>query len=64
MSLNTPFIIVRKLTMEVIEKAIHADTQDNARWLKLHHFSGSLKSEMFNKLQEDEDKVNDYLNIK
>ena len=25
-----PFIIVRKLTMEVIEKAIHAHTQDNA----------------------------------
>lgn len=25
-----PFIIVRKLTMEVIEKAIHARTQDDA----------------------------------
>jgi hypothetical protein len=50
------FIIVRKLTMEVIEKAIHAHIQDDAYWLKLHHFSGSIKSEMFNKLQEDRDK--------
>ena len=58
-----PFIIVKKLTMEVFEKAIHAHTQDNSYWLKLHHFSGSIKSDMFNKLQEDEDKANDYLNI-
>ncbi len=55
-----PFIIVRKLTMEVIEKAIHAHTQDNAYWLKLHHFSGSITSDMFKKLQEDEDKAHDF----
>ena len=58
-----PFIIVKTLTMEVIEKAIHAHTQDNAYRLKLHHFSGSIKSDMFNKLQEDEDKENDSFNI-
>lgn len=58
-----PFIIVRKLTMEVIEKAIHAHTQDNAYWLKLHHFSESIKSDMFNKLQEDEDKADDSFDI-
>ena len=45
-----PFIIVGKLIMEVIKKAIHAHTQDNAYWLKLHHFSGSIKSDMFKKL--------------
>ena len=49
-----PSIIVRKLTMEVIEKAIHGHTQDNAYWLKLHHFSACIKSDMFNELQEDE----------
>ena len=58
-----PFIIVRKLTMEIIEKAIHAHTQDNAYWLKLHHFSGSIKSDMFNKLQEDQDKAHDSFDI-
>ena len=59
-----PFIIVRKLTMEVIEKAIHAHTQDNAYWLKLHHFSESIKSDMFNKLQEDQDKAHDAFSLK
>ena len=29
-----PFVIVRKLTIEVIEKAIHAHAEDNAYWLK------------------------------
>jgi hypothetical protein len=58
-----PFIIVRKLTMEVIEKAIHAHTQDDAYWLKLHHFSGSIESDMFDKLQEDQDKLDDSFDI-
>ena len=58
-----PFIIVRKLTIEVIEKAIHAHIQDNAYWLKLHHFSGSIKSDIFNKLQKDQDKADDYSDI-
>jgi len=58
-----PFIIVRKLTMEVIEKAIDPYTQDNAYWLKLHHFSGSIKSDMFKKLQEDQDKAHDSFDI-
>ena len=51
--------------MEVIEKAIHAHIQDNNNtyWLKLHHFSGSIKSDMFDKLQEDEDKAHDSLDI-
>ena len=60
---SCPFIIVRNLTMEVIEKAIHAHTQDYAYWLKLHNFSRSLKSDMFNKLQEDQDKAHDSFDI-
>ena len=60
---NCPFIIIRKLTVEVIEKAIRAHTQDNAYWLKLHHFLESLKSDMFNKSQEDQDTAYDSFNI-
>lgn len=58
-----PFIIVKKLSMEVIEKTIHAHTQNNAYWLKLHPFSGSIKTDMFNKLQKDQDKAHDSFNI-
>jgi hypothetical protein len=58
-----PFIIVRKLTMEVIKKAIHAHTQYDAYWLKLHHFSGSIETDMFDKLQEDQDKLHDSFDI-
>jgi hypothetical protein len=58
-----PFILVKKLTMEVIEKAIHAHTQDDAYWLKLHHFSASIDSAMFNKLQEKQDKLHDFFDI-
>ena len=58
-----PFIIVRKLTVEVIEKAIHAHTQDDAYWLKLHHFSGDIKSDIFNTLQEDEHKADNSFDI-
>jgi hypothetical protein len=58
-----PFIIVRKLTMEVIEKAIHAHAQYDAYWLKLHHFSVSIESGMFDKLQEDQDKLYDSFDI-
>ena len=45
-----PFIVVKKLTMEVVEEAIYAHTQGNAYWSKLHHFSRSIKSDIFNKL--------------
>ena len=51
-----PFIIVRKLKMEVILKAIHAHVRENAYWLKLHHLLASIDSDMFDKLQKDQDK--------
>lgn len=57
------FIFVRKLTMEVIEKAIHPYTEDNFYWLKLHHFSTSIESDMFDKLQEDQNKLYDSLDL-
>ena len=56
-----PFIIVRKLIMEVTEKAIHAHTQNDVYWLKLYNFSGSIQSDMFNNLQEDH--ANDSIDI-
>lgn len=34
-----------------------------AYWLKLHHFSGSINSDMFNKLQEDQDKLHDSFDL-
>lgn len=62
-----PFVIVIKLTVEVIEKAIHAHAQNDAYWLKLHHFSQSIESAVFRKLleelakiREDEDKARDF----
>lgn len=58
-----PWIIVRELTMEVIEKAIHAHTRDNAYGLKLYHFSESIPNDMFTTLQDYEDKENDFLGI-
>lgn len=58
-----PFIIIRKLTIEIIEKAIHTHTQDNHYWLNLYHFSGSIKSDMFNELQEDEYKPDDLFDV-
>lgn len=48
-----PFIIVRKLTKEIIEKAIKAHAENDAYWLKLHHFSGRFDSSTFNKLRAE-----------
>ena len=60
---NELTIVVRKLTQEIITEALEAYAEDNAFWLKLHHFSGFIKSDMFNKLQEDQDKAHDSFDI-
>ena len=36
--------------MDIIEKAIHTHTQNDAYWLMLYYFSASIKSNMFDKL--------------
>ena len=36
---GTPHIIVKKLTKEIVTEAIEAYAQDDAFWLKLHHFA-------------------------
>jgi len=50
-----PFVFVRKLTFDIIKRALDAHTEDNGYWLKLHHFSADIKSHMFKELQEDLD---------
>ena len=51
-----PMILVRKLTMEVIEEAIQAYAKDdNGYWLKLHHFASFIEPSMFDTLEKSED---------
>lgn len=46
-----PFIIVKKLTKEIISEAIQAYASDEAYWLKLYHFAGKVDTAVFNHLQ-------------
>ena len=51
-----PMIMVRKLTMEVIEEAIQAYATDReAYWLRLYHFSSFIEPSMFDTLEKSED---------
>ena len=46
------YIIVEKLTSEIIEETIKAFVEENrAYWLKLYHFAGKIDTAVFNKLQ-------------
>jgi hypothetical protein len=48
-----PFIIVRQLTIKIVEEAIHAyaETQDGY-CLKLHHFATSIDPNVFKDLED------------
>ena len=48
-----PFILVHKLTKQIITKAIKAYASDDAYWLKLYHFAGKIDTAVFNKLQAE-----------
>ena len=48
-----PFIIVKKLTKEIITKAIEAYASDDAYWLKVCHFAGKDDTVVFNQLQTE-----------
>jgi hypothetical protein len=49
-----PFIIVRKLTKEIIEETLKAYAESNdGYWLKLYHFAGKINKTVFNKLQAE-----------
>ena len=48
------FIIVRKLTSEIIEEALIEFTKEaNAYWLKWHHIASYLDNETLNNLRDD-----------
>ena len=48
-----PFIIVRKLTKEIIEEAVKAYAENDAYWLKFYHFAGEVDTAVFNRLQAE-----------
>ena len=48
-----PFIIVKKLTEEIIEEAVRAYAEDDAYWLKFYHFGGKVDIAVFNQLQAE-----------
>ena len=48
-----PFIIVKKLTKEIITEAIEAYASCDAYWLKLYHFAGKINKTIFNTLQAE-----------
>jgi hypothetical protein len=48
-----PFIIVKKLTKEIITEAVEAYASDDAYWLKLYHFAGKINKNIFNTLQAE-----------
>ena len=49
-----PFVIVKKLTKEIITEAIQAYVSDDAYWLKLYHFAGKVDTAVFNQLQAEQ----------
>ena len=48
-----PFIIVRKLTKEIIEEVVKAYAENDAYWLKFYHFAGEVDKAVFNRLQAE-----------
>ena len=48
-----PFIIVKKLTKEIISKYTKAYALDEAYWLKLYHFTEKVDTAVFNQLQAE-----------
>lgn len=51
---SNPWIIVKKLTKKIVEKAIKAYVEKNdAYWLKFHHFSVHIEENVFDRLQRE-----------
>ena len=55
-----PYIIVSKLTDEIIQAAIQAyiDTEDDSYWLKLYHIVPTLDIEDINEILDRKEKEN------
>ena len=49
---GSPFIIVKRLTKEIIEQAIKSFAKDDAYWLKLHHLSAEFDISTLNTLRD------------
>ena len=49
---GSPFIVVKKLTKEVIEQAINSFAKDDAYWLKLYHLSTEFDISTLNTLRD------------
>jgi hypothetical protein len=52
---QSPIIIVKKLTKQIIEEAILAYAENDAYWLKLCHFGHLIDISVLNQLQEEWD---------
>jgi hypothetical protein len=48
-----PFIIVKKLTVEIIEETLKSYAENDAYWLKLYHFASKINETVFDKLQAE-----------
>ena len=48
---GSTMIIVKKLTKEIVTEAIQAYAENDAYWLKLHHFAIDIDMSIFNKLE-------------
>jgi hypothetical protein len=48
-----PFIIVIKITKEIIEEAVKAYAKNDAYWLKFYHFVGEIDMSVFDKQQAE-----------
>jgi len=61
-----PYIIVSKLTDEIIRAAIQAfiDTEDDLYWLKLYHITPTLEIEDINEILDRKEKENIELETK
>lgn len=60
-----PWIIVKKLTKEIIQEAIKAyiDDKPEGYWLKLYHFATDIDISVFNQIQDQEIKESVQFNL-
>lgn len=60
-----PWIIVQKLTKEIIQEAIKAyiDDKPEGYWLKLYHFATDIDIDVFNQIQAQEIKESAQFNL-
>ena len=54
-----PFLLVKTITEDIIKEAIYAHAEDDGYWIKLYHFSTSIKETMFQELEAEQRKENE-----